>query len=763
MPRIMPSTFADVVFPHQLHQSYTYRIPDNWEALKVGDWVLAPFGHKVRPGFVINISTTPSDPSLPDHRIRLLDHHFPSPPTFHIDPIFIDLVQWMADYYLAPIGICFSLIQPPLPPFRIVSRYRLTMLGQKALERGRLSAWSTTILTALKQHSKGLTLQTLKKLAAGVPINMAQLKRQKWVEEAYSYPIASPLLRLSKGASPGSQDSKPKRERERRQRIEPLAPPPWWNDFLHCLHKNEFAEFFTDARGDQFLTLLRQSIRKTSSQHRRVLVIFPDMKQATAWAATLRETLDTEIGIYHSGLPEPVRIKEWVAIRSGQYQVVVGTRLAVLAPLSSVGLIIVCHEEDPSYKEEQRPYYHAREVARARARLTNAILVLHSPHPSLETVYHFSSTSGHKILPSERLTMNPPSIVLVDQHHIPYGTLLSKEMKEGIEQALSLKGGIVIFHNRKGFSPSIVCGDCGMGVQCETCQVHYQLRSSPPLLSCPYCGQKAEVPTICTACSGSRLEPTGYGTERIEHELRQEFPHAIIGRMDRNTVRTDTAAQILLDQFRRGLIHVLICTEMVFHVGPLSPVRFVGIPYADAGLHLPDFRSAERLYHHLQSAVALITDGITPSAMVIQTRLPTHHVMQAVVTQRPSLFYEHELAFRQAVGYPPYLHLIHMTVTGNDRFLTQQAAQEWVQALATHIAHDSHRDISPSHNGFSILGPLSSHTRRRRLMYRETILFKTQDLQKIGPSIRRTYDTLASNKSYKGLKFGMNVDPMDVL
>ena len=758
---LMPPIFAEVIFPQRVSQSFTYWVPASWhESLKVGHWVLAPFGRTARPGFVVTMSEHPSDPTLPENRIRELEEHLTTSSDFEVDPTLIALAEWMADYYIAPLGVCFQLIQPPRLPFKTSSRLQITPLGQQAMERGRLSDSAKTLLEALNRRAKGLTLASLKKVVTTASTTVTQLKRKKWLEEIHTYTVASGFEELR----PDAKTFRPSQSKNVSHREKKLTDgPSWWKDFQQHLTRKSFGEYFTNDMGRQFTTLLGRMIRETHHQKRTALIILPDINQATSWAHILRTDLGIQVGIFHSGLTNTARMKEWQAINQRRYQVVVGTRSAVFVPIPSLGLMCLIHEEDFSFKDEQSPYFHTREVARERARLSHGTLLLHSPHPSLETVHHFSTATKPDTKVSCEARSEENSIQVVDHHHIPYGTTISHEMRQGIEQALSAGGGIVIFHNRKGFSSSIVCRDCGTAAQCASCQIPFGLLTAPPQMRCPYCGTIESVPVVCPACSGSLLEPSGFGTERLEQEFRREFPDATVGRLDRNNVRTEAAAQSIRSQFRQGAIQILIGTEMLFHGTPLSPVRFVGIPYADAGLHLPDFRSAERLYHHLQSAMNLLTDHCTPHQVVIQTRLPSHHVMQAIARQQPSFFYDHELAFREAIGYPPFIHFIQMTVSGKTQALVQEAAGQWVQALANQVAHSSSNRPFNLAVDTTILGPIASQALKHRSLHRETILFKAADADQARTAIRRTYETMSTNKCYKGLQFGINVDPREML
>ena len=273
-------------------------------------------------------------------------------------------------------------------PFQSTSRLRITPLGQQAIERGRLSVLRKTILDTLNKKPKGLTLPTIKKLVPTANRIVIQLKRQKWIEEVRTYAVPSTIKKPSRPARTGLKSIDKNRPLEK---PDSLPLPIWWKDFQLKLNQKSFGEYFSDTFGTHLSHLLVQLIRETLDQKQNALVVFPDRAQATFWADFLRENLGANVCIFHSGLSKTAQMKEWETIRQGNYQIVVGTRSSVFVPLPSLGLIFLSKEDDLSYKEEQAPHYHTREVARERARLSRAIFLLHSPHPSLETVHHFTT------------------------------------------------------------------------------------------------------------------------------------------------------------------------------------------------------------------------------------------------------------------------------------------------------------------------------------------------------------------------------------
>ena len=741
----MPSSYADVVFPPRTSQSFTYRIPESWSAKpKVGQWVLAPFGPRVKPGIIVSLAGNLKQPPVDPSRIREL--HLGTSAHWDLDPKLIALAEWMADYYLAPTGTCLALIQPPGLPFRSSTRWTMTPQGQQRLETTRTGTSTHKLLAALAKRPKGLAQSTIETLLDNPSTVLQRLKRHKWIQDRQDWtelpfqidPTPTPPVK----SFPEVPDESP-------------GLFSWLSRFQQHLQAKRFSEVLTTELEFPH-PLLGNVIQETTAQARTVLVIAPNINQSTRLVAYLRHSMKHPIGEFHSGLSDKQRFQHWQAIKQGHYPVVVGTRSALFLPLPSLGCVWLEHEGDSAYKEDPSPHYHAREVARKRAELDDAALVLHTPYPTLETVHRFANDDESPRAFAGRT--NP--IQMVSLQETAFGTLFSDALQNGIEQALARGGGIVVYHNRKGFSSSFTCRDCGTAPQCPRCRISLSLRQSQ--MRCPYCGQAEPIPAACPACSGTRLEPVGFGTERLEEELQRLYPHATIGRYDGNTIKSEAAARRIREQFSQGKIQIVVGTQMLFQASPFTPVRCVGIPYADAGLHVPDFRSSERVFHHVQQAVDLLTPGLSGSA-IIQTRLSSHPVMHAIGQQQPKLFYDHELAFRRLVGYPPFGHLIQLHVSGQEATETEETAKIWRQHLTKELAQMIVRGEMKRDEQDAILGPLASPGAKPRGLSRYHLLVKVADGTAGRTLVRRTLELMTKKETYRRMKFGVNVDPLDVM
>ncbi len=742
----MPPSYADVVFPPRTSQSFTYRIPQSWRSgPRIGQWVLAPFGPRVRPGIIVSLAGNAKQPSVDLSRIRQL--HRLTSAHWDPDPKLIALAQWMAEYYLAPMGTCLALVQPPGLPFRSSTRWTITPQGRQRLDAARAGTSTHTLLAALAKRSNGLAASTIETLLDNPTAVLQRLKRHKWVQAREDW-TELPLPGVPAPTAPGRRGLEAPDDRPDR--------PSWWDRFQRHLTAERFGEILLTDLEDPH-PQLGNVIQAAAARARTVLVIAPNIHQAARLAAHLRHSVNHPVGEFHSGLSDKQRWQHWQAVKQGQYPVVVGTRSALFLPLPSLSCIWIEHEEESAYKEDPSPHYHAREVARTRAESDNAVLVLHTPYPTMETVHRFARDDEFQRAFASRRASHPVQVISLQE--TPFGTIFSDALENGMAQALTRGGGVIVYHNRKGFSSSLTCRDCGTAPECPQCRIVLSLRQSH--LRCSYCGQSEPIPAACPSCSGTRLEPVGFGTERLEEELQRLYPHAAIERYDGNTIRSESAARRVREDFSQGKIQIVVGTQLLFQASPFAPVRCVAIPYADAGLHVPDFRSSERVFHHLQQTVDLLTPGLSGSAF-IQTRLPSHPVMDAVGRQQPTLFYDHELAFRRLVGYPPFGQLIQLHVSGRETAETEEAATRWRRHLTSELARMIAQGDAQRHQQDAILGPLASHGAKPRGPSRYHLLVKMAEGDAGRTLVRRTLELMTRGNLSRRLKFGVNVDPLDV-
>jgi len=782
--------FAEILLSKNFSRPFTYRIPPELQKeLHVGNWVIVPFGRTLQLALVIKILA--SAPPLRSYREKPIELKniikLASPETTPpIDSHLLGLAHDLSDYYMAPLGLTLRLIQPP-PKLAsgVGRRWMLTAKGQQAQPTSKtLNPAASAILAKLSTTKKGLTTATLKKYTQEVDQGLHQLKRRGWVEEQFHMTptkprVPSPARVLNEKQSHPQSGSSPEKQDIQTSLFSssglmsptnmlPEGNTSWYQQFKEALTQGTFQQILLWTSPAQMLDSLFLTIQNTIDIHRSVVILCPNLERATLIAQKAGERWKDLVTLYHRGHPPSQKALLWNALRQGERKIIIGTRTALFLPISSIGLIGLDQEEHSLFKDEHSPYYHTREAAKMLARRHQAILLHGTSNPSMET-YH--AQFGHSVPPTITKTADEPSthtpdIQLINLNQTSPSSSISSPMRDGIQQALAAGGQAIIFLNRKGYSRSLPCKACGHIPSCQRCHIPFTVHKFPPQLLCSYCGQSESLPTTCPQCFDTGLEPVGVGTERMEDMVRQAFPGTAIQRVDGDTIRTLPQAFTIQKRFREGHIQILVGTQMMFQGYWDHPVNFVGIPYADAGLHFPDFRSAERVYQQLHQAVGMAKPQYDGGRVLIQTYLATHHVIQAIAEKNPLAFYSHELQFRQALGYPPYSHLLLLHVTGSVLKTVETAAQQWAACLLRQLssAHDPSTSLPNSLNlNEGVLGPVPVSPAQAKGKYRYKILVKAKELHSIREIIQTTRQKMQTDHRNKDIQFSVNVDPGEVV
>jgi primosomal protein N' (replication factor Y) len=453
---------------------------------------------------------------------------------------------------------------------------------------------------------------------------------------------------------------------------------------------------------------------------RRALVLVPEIAHGVPLLERLQHDLGIDVALLHSALSEGERGDEWRRIRAGEVRVVVGTRIAVLAPLADVGLVIVDEEHDAAYKSERTPRYQARDVAVAVGRLAHAPVILGSATPDVATLGRAQLGSyEHYVLP-ERVAGRPASIEVVDlRAELAAGNrgLLSRRMVEELAALLTADGEqAILLINRRGSASVVVCRDCGYVQICPECQRPLVFHATSVALRCHHCGATAPVARRCPACESPRIRYLGGGTERVEREVAVRFPQLRVGRLDRDVVERHGAAVRVVDDFAAGRLDILVGTALVAKGLDVPSVTLVGVVSADIALNLPDERAAERTYQLLAQAVGRAGRGTRPGRALIQTYLPEHPVVRAIADGDPGEFYANELAARRRFHSPPFGQLIKLTVALDDRAAALARASAMAGELRERAASLAAQ--------VEILGPVPAYVARRAGRWRFHVVLR---------------------------------------
>jgi primosomal protein N' (replication factor Y) len=485
-----------------------------------------------------------------------------------------------------------------------------------------------------------------------------------------------------------------------------------------------------------YLACMRQVLDKGRSS----ILLVPEIGLTPAVAADLHQVFGDEVAILHSGLSDAERAEQWHRIRRGEARVVAGTRSAVFAPVSDLALIIVDEEQDSSYKQEETPRYHARDVAVMRAKMAAAVVVLGSATPSLES-YHNAKKHKYALVElPDRVEKRPlPEVEIVDMRQefqeTGHEQVISRKLAEEIRDRLEKKEQVMVLLNRRGYSPVVLCRACGKTLQCKNCAVSMTHHKRERKMECHYCGHVEQIPDKCAHCGSEYVYFVGTGSEKLEELLHGMFPQARVGRLDRDTVRGREDFEHALNALNEGALDMLVGTQMIAKGHDIHGVTLVGVIGADMALGLPDFRAAERTFQLLTQVAGRAGRGQTPGKVILQTYFQDHYAVQFAARHDFAGFYEKELQFRAWMHYPPYSAIANVLIRSEklDEALT------WSGELGRWFEKTRHEDIR-------VLGPAAAPITRLKRDYRYHFILKSPSREKMNTLLRAMLAEAAARK-----------------
>jgi primosomal protein N' (replication factor Y) len=471
-------------------------------------------------------------------------------------------------------------------------------------------------------------------------------------------------------------------------------------------------------------------MREVLEQGRSAILLVPEIGLTPAVAADLHQVFGDEVAILHSGLTDAERAEQWHRIKRGDARVVVGTRSAVFAPVTDLALLIVDEEQDHSYKQEETPRYHARDVAVMRAKMAGAVAVLGSATPSLESYYNAKKNKYTLLELPDRVEQRPlPEVEILDMRQEFQETgqeqVISRKLAVEIRERLEKKEQVMVLLNRRGYSPVVLCRACGKTLQCKNCAVSMTHHKREHKMECHYCGHVAHIPDKCANCGSEYVYFVGTGSEKLEELLHGMFPQARIGRLDRDTVRGREDFERALNALSEGELDMLVGTQMIAKGHDIHGVTLVGVVGADHALSLPDFRAAERTFQLLTQVAGRAGRGQSPGKVVLQTYFPDHYAVQFAARHDFAGFYDKELQFRAWMHYPPYSAIANVLV----RSEKLDEALAWSGELGRWFE-------KTRHEGIRVLGPAAAPIIRLKRDYRYHFILKSPSRQKMNALLR---------------------------
>lgn len=704
----MNYSIAEVVVPLAVNQTFDYEIPEALrDQIKVGQRVLVPFReHNKIEAFVIALKESSPFES------RLREIAAPVSPEPELNESDLALARWISEYYLTPLGIVLQTIAPghASPKRESATKYvklnlPLAELLAQIEARAQRAPQQAALLRALLNVEAIPEKELLARVGCG-PGPLHILARTGLVtitkkpRERVEFHEAPKTIALNEG-----------QQRALAAIVQVLTPamPPLSHGsptgegtgvrafLLHGVNNSGKTEVYIRA------------CQYALEHGGQAIVLVPEISLTPQLIARFRHHFSDKIAVYHSGLTDAERARNWQRLKSGDVQVVIGVRAAIFAPCPNLKLIVIDEEHESTYKQDDlAPRYHVRDVAIQRAQLTGATVVLGSATPSIES-YFYAQSQRYRLLelPERVVPTQPPAIKIVDMRDRK--NLLSPILRAKIEQRLKNHEQVILFLNRLGYSIAI-CRRCRQTVKCPLCQIALTVHMREQELRCRYCNYRLRMPR-CRSCSSTELLFEGGGTERLELEVQKSFPNVNFRRMDSESVRRGEHA-VILEAFRQGQIQILLGTQMIGLGLDFPNVTLVGIISADTLLDFPDFRAGERTFQLISQAAGRAGRGERPGEVIIQTRHPDNEIIQFAAAQDYRAFYEHEIALREALAYPPFTRIIFVTVEHKSEAKAGEQAERLKERLGVLKIGE-------------ILGPARALPYRLRGRYRWQLVLKT--------------------------------------
>jgi primosomal protein N' (replication factor Y) (superfamily II helicase) len=481
-------------------------------------------------------------------------------------------------------------------------------------------------------------------------------------------------------------------------------------------------------------------MREVLASGRSAILLVPEIGLTPAVAADLHQIFGDEVAILHSALSGRERAEQWHRIKRGEARMIVGTRSAVFAPVGDLALIIVDEEHDASYKQEETPRYHARDVAVMRAKMANAAVVLGSATPSLESYFNTQKNKYSLIELPDRVEQRPlPEVEIVDMplefQETGHEQVISRKLVAEIKDRLDRHEQVMVLLNRRGYSPVVLCRTCGKKLECNNCAIALTHHKREHKMVCHYCGYIAPVPRACVHCGSEYVYFLGTGSEKLEELLHGIFPQARIARLDRDTVRGHEDFERTLNALNEGELDLVVGTQMIAKGHDIHGVTLVGVVGADVALGFPDFRAAERTFQLLTQVAGRAGRGQTPGKVILQTYFQDHYAVQYAAHHDFAGFYEKELQFRSWMHYPPYSALANVLVR-SDKL---DDVLQWSGQIGKWFAQNRHE-------GVRVLGPAAAPIMRLKRDYRYHFVLKSPSREKLNLTLRAMLGYAAQQK-----------------
>lgn len=731
----------------ELDQSFDYRVPEKCrDVIRIGQAVMVPFGPRKVTGFVIGLA---DETEVEEKKIREINRIIFTDTFF--DENLLELFQWMAVYYKAKL---INIIKTAVPAGVVSGQLkkktvRIVKLNTEKdeieeyiIEEGKKAYKQAEVLRILLKADKDYTAAELARLADTSASTIARLVEKGILKYEEIVQERRPV---------SGEDIK---------REGPHEANPWQQEVIAAireqLDKGVHSTFLLhgvtgSGKTEVYLQVIDYALQKSLG----AIVLVPEISLTPMMVKRFYSRFGDQIAILHSNLSAGERYDEWRRLKRGEARIAIGARSAVFAPVNNLGLIIIDEEHENTYKQGEYPYYHSREVALKRSKITGSTVILGSATPSLESYYLMRKGIFRLLELPERIKQNPlPPVELVDmREELKKGNtgIFSYQLQEAVRAALGRKEQTLVFLNRRGYANFLFCRECGQTIKCKHCDITLTYHASVDKLRCHYCDFTLNRPANCPHCGGNYLREYGHGTERIEEELKALFPGAVVARMDLDTTGRKGAHQEILEKMEKGEIDILVGTQMVAKGHDYPNIGVVGVVSADTMLNIPDFRAAERTFQLLTQVAGRTGRGDKSGRVIIQTYNPENYSIQAARNHDYKKFYQQEIENRKLFKYPPFSLLTNIIVRGE----VEQQVIEAAMALDAFLQKYGKLILE-------ILGPGEAPIAKLRNNYRWQLILKFRSYKERNYVLTKLREFLLEY-GRKEVVYNIDVDPLMML
>jgi len=691
-------TILRVVIASPLWQSFDYLPPENMppQDLQPGMRVYVPFGRREMIGVILEVV---SQSDIATHKLKRIKNVIDERPL--ITKKLLQLYQWASDYYHYPLG---EMIMGTLPKFLRQGQsselekeffYQLTKQGQQALQAGLKRAPKQNKLLSLISQPREVNDQQCR-LQGFSKSDINNLLKKEYIEEIKkSYNPVEVKIKLIPGL---------KLNAHQQQAVQTISQTNKFKTFL-----------LAGVTGSGKTEVYFQSMTSLLQAGKQALILVPEIGLTPQTVSRFRERFNVPVAVLHSELTDRERKIAWLQALHGEARIIIGTRSAVFVPLKNPGVIILDEEHDTSFKQQSSFRYSARDLAVMRGHLENIPVVLGTATPSLETLYNVRCDKYQCLsLPERAGTAQVPKIKFIDLRGKQLVGGLSAELIDLMKKHLGNNNQVLLFLNRRGYAPTLLCHHCSWVVLCDRCDARMTLHYQPRRLFCHHCGKNKAPPRICPRCQQADLVPLGLGTERLEQTLKEQFAQYKILRVDRDTVRGKYDMQKILDQVQNNEAQILVGTQMLAKGHHFPNLTLVAIIDADGAMFSADFRAMERMAQLLVQVAGRAGREQHPGEVVLQTHASDHPFLNILIKEGYSKFTDAILNERAVTQLPPYSHLALLRAEGIHEMLPNQFLQE----VKRQIIND---------NAVKVLGPVPALMARKAGHYRAQLLFLSQN------------------------------------